>query len=108
VTFDSAASLTKINIFAAIMTGMGKDVASGLLMLREAGALTFGQSESSCAVYGMSKEAIKIGACMLSGRPEKLSEHLKEFSQNGAKKLLKIFQQFSEVFLLQPSCIPRK
>jgi two-component system, chemotaxis family, protein-glutamate methylesterase/glutaminase len=44
-----------------LMTGMGKDGAVGLLNLRENGAVTIAQSESSCVVFGMPGEAIRIG-----------------------------------------------
>ena len=44
------------------MTGMGDDGASGLLEMRKAGARTVAQSEETCVVYGMPKEAVKCGA----------------------------------------------
>jgi two-component system chemotaxis response regulator CheB len=44
------------------MTGMGADGASGMLKMKEAGAQTIAQDEVSCVVFGMPKEAIKIGA----------------------------------------------
>jgi two-component system chemotaxis response regulator CheB len=44
------------------MTGMGHDGARGLLEMREAGAQTAAQDEASCVVFGMPKEAIKLGA----------------------------------------------
>jgi two-component system chemotaxis response regulator CheB len=47
---------------AALLTGMGSDGATGLLSLRQAGARTIAQSESSCVVFGMPREAIKLGA----------------------------------------------
>ena len=45
-----------------ILTGMGRDGASGLLDMRRAGARTLGQSEASCVVYGMPKAAAQLGA----------------------------------------------
>jgi two-component system chemotaxis response regulator CheB len=47
---------------AALLTGMGRDGADGLLRLRENGAFTIAQSEATCVVFGMPREAIKIGA----------------------------------------------
>jgi two-component system chemotaxis response regulator CheB len=47
---------------AVIMTGMGSDGAAGLLKLREAGSYTIAQDEESCIVFGMPREAIKLGA----------------------------------------------
>lgn len=45
-----------------IMTGMGDDGARGLLEMKQAGARTLAQDEASCIVFGMPKEAIKLGA----------------------------------------------
>jgi two-component system chemotaxis response regulator CheB len=62
VLFNSAARLQRVPIAAAILTGMGSDGADGLLALRQAGAVTFAESEQSCVVFGMPKEAIARGA----------------------------------------------
>lgn len=62
VLFDSAAALVGRKAVGVILTGMGKDGAQGLLRLRQAGARTFGQDETSCVVYGMPREAFLIGA----------------------------------------------
>jgi two-component system chemotaxis response regulator CheB len=50
------------NALGVIMTGMGDDGARGLKEMRDAGARTLGQDEDSCVVYGMPKEAFKLGA----------------------------------------------
>ena len=44
------------------MTGMGDDGALGLRDMHEAGAETIAQDEKTCVVYGMPKEAVKLGA----------------------------------------------
>ena len=62
VLFDSAAKVVGRNAIGVILTGMGKDGASGLLHMRHAGARTFGQDEASCVVYGMPREAAILGA----------------------------------------------
>ena len=62
VLFDSAAEILGQRAIGVILTGMGKDGANGLLRMRQCGARTFGQSEESCVVYGMPREAAKIGA----------------------------------------------
>lgn len=49
-------------VVAALLTGMGRDGAEGLLALRKAGAATIGQDESSSVVYGMPRAAYEIGA----------------------------------------------
>ena len=41
---------------------MGGDGAKGLLAMRQAGARTIGQDESTCVVYGMPKVAYDLGA----------------------------------------------
>jgi two-component system chemotaxis response regulator CheB len=62
VLFRSVAKCAGRNALGVIMTGMGDDGARGLLEMREAGAQTVAQDEDSCVVFGMPKEAIKLGA----------------------------------------------
>ncbi len=62
VLFASVAKYAGRNAIGAIFTGMGADGAKGLLQMREAGAHTIAQDEASCVVFGMPKEAIKLGA----------------------------------------------
>ena len=52
------------------MTGMGDDGARGLKEMRNAGAHTIAQDEQSCVVFGMPKEAIRIGS---TGRRHRVS-----------------------------------
>lgn len=47
---------------SVILTGMGSDGASGLLKLKEAGSYTIAQDEESSVVFGMPREAIRLGA----------------------------------------------
>lgn len=61
VLFRSAAVQAGRNVLAVIMTGMGDDGARGLKDLHQAGAKTYAQDEASCVVFGMPKEAIKLG-----------------------------------------------
>ncbi|MCR4291742.1 MAG: chemotaxis response regulator protein-glutamate methylesterase [Candidatus Kuenenia sp.] len=62
VLFESVAKYAGANAIGVIMTGMGDDGACGLLKMKEAGANTIAQDEESCVVFGMPKEAIKLGA----------------------------------------------
>lgn len=64
VLFSSVAKYAGPNAVGVILTGMGKDGAQGLLEMRQAGALTIVQDESSSIVYGMPKEAVKLGAAV--------------------------------------------
>jgi two-component system chemotaxis response regulator CheB len=65
VLFDSVAQLAGRNAVGVILTGMGRDGASGLLNMRKAGARTIGQNERTCVVYGMPRVAQEIGAVEL-------------------------------------------
>jgi two-component system chemotaxis response regulator CheB len=63
--FNSVAKYAGQNAVGAILTGMGKDGAQGLLAMRQAGANTIAQDERTCIVFGMPKEAIDIGAAQV-------------------------------------------
>lgn len=62
VLFRSVAQCAGRNAVGVIMTGMGDDGARGLREMKEAGAVTAAQDEASSVVFGMPKEAIKLGA----------------------------------------------
>jgi two-component system, chemotaxis family, protein-glutamate methylesterase/glutaminase len=61
VLFKSVAKYAGKNAIGIIMTGMGADGAAGLLEMKTAGAETVAQNEETCVVFGMPKEAIKLG-----------------------------------------------
>lgn len=62
VLFRSVAKYAGKNATGIIMTGMGDDGARGLKDMHDAGSFTLAQDEESCVVYGMPKEAVKLGA----------------------------------------------
>lgn len=62
VLFDSVTECAAKDAIGVLMTGMGSDGAQGLLNLRQAGGRTIVQDEASCVVFGMPREAIKLGA----------------------------------------------
>ena len=64
VLFRSVAKTVGPHAVGVIMTGMGDDGAQGLLEMRNSGAQTIAQDESSCVVFGMPKEAIARGAAV--------------------------------------------
>jgi len=61
VLFRSCAKFAGQNALGIIMTGMGDDGARGLKEMHDAGAETIAECESTCVVFGMPKEAIKLG-----------------------------------------------
>ena len=62
VLFFTVAELVGDAALGVILTGMGADGAKGLFAMRRAGAMTFGQDEASCVVYGMPHAAFELGA----------------------------------------------
>jgi two-component system chemotaxis response regulator CheB len=66
VLFRSVARSAGKNALGIIMTGMGDDGAKGMKEMHDMGAKTLAQDEESCVVYGMPKEAVKLGAVDLS------------------------------------------
>lgn len=61
ILFESVAAQAGKNAVGVILTGMGADGARGMLAMKNAGARTIAQDEDSCVVFGMPKEAIKLG-----------------------------------------------
>lgn len=62
VMFQSVAKFAGPNAIGVMLTGMGNDGSSGMLEMKKAGAFNIAQNEESCVVFGMPKEAIKLGA----------------------------------------------
>jgi two-component system chemotaxis response regulator CheB len=62
VLFETVAQEYGATAAACLLTGMGRDGASGLLDIRKKGGLTIAQDEATSVIYGMPKEAAAIGA----------------------------------------------
>uniref|UniRef100_D5X0G7 Protein-glutamate methylesterase/protein-glutamine glutaminase n=1 Tax=Thiomonas intermedia (strain K12) TaxID=75379 RepID=D5X0G7_THIK1 len=62
VLFRSVAQCAGRNALGIILTGMSDDGARGLKEMHDAGARTVAQDEATSVVYGMPKEAVKLGA----------------------------------------------
>ncbi len=78
VLFKSVAKYAGSNAVGVILTGMGKDGASGMLEMHTNGATTVAQDERSCIVFGMPRVAIEMGGVdhivSLKQIPEKILE----------------------------------
>lgn len=83
-SFENAAK--NENLIAVILTGMGKDGAKGIKKLKDLGAQTIAQSEESCVVFGMPKEAIALGGATEVVHKENIAEKMVEFSQSFKRK----------------------
>jgi two-component system chemotaxis response regulator CheB len=62
VMFSSVADTVGGRAIGVLLTGMGSDGAQGMLRMKRAGAQTIAQDEASCVVFGMPREAIRLGA----------------------------------------------
>jgi two-component system chemotaxis response regulator CheB len=62
ILFESVARELGSRSIACLLTGMGKDGAAGLLAVRQAGGRTLAQDEATSTIFGMPREAIRIGA----------------------------------------------
>ena len=61
VLFSSCARQLGLNAVGVLLTGMGADGAKGMLEMKESGAFTMAQDEATCVVYGMPREALRLG-----------------------------------------------
>jgi two-component system chemotaxis response regulator CheB len=73
VLFESVSKLGPLNVIGILLTGMGYDGARGMLALKKSGALTIGQDEESCVVYGMPKVAFDLGAVQCQAPLEQIA-----------------------------------
>lgn len=74
VLFESVAKSAGSKAIGIILTGMGGDGAKGLKKMRDAGASTIGQDESTCVVYGMPKVAYDVGAVQFQEKLDNISK----------------------------------
>ncbi len=84
VMFHSVARHVGKGALGIILTGMGKDGAKGLLAMREQGAVTLGQNEASCVVYGMPKAAKELEAVMAECALTQIPDKIIDFCQKEA------------------------
>jgi two-component system chemotaxis response regulator CheB len=79
VLFRSAASVAGANALGIILTGMGKDGALGMLVMRQAGSHTIAQNEASCVVFGMPREAIAVGGASEVIALQDIARHMLDY-----------------------------
>jgi two-component system chemotaxis response regulator CheB len=68
---------------AGLLSGMGRDGADELKLLKDRGMVTFAQDKESSVVHGMPGEAIKLGAATLVLPPEKIAAVLARLAKDG-------------------------
>jgi len=76
VLFESVARTVGRLAVGAILTGMGRDGARGLRLMREAGAYTLGQNQATALVYGMPRVAFEEGAVVEQAPVEQIAARL--------------------------------
>lgn len=80
--FRSLAAVYGGNVVAGLLTGMGRDGAEELRLLKGKGATTFVQDKASSVVYGMPGEAIKLDAATFILAPDKIAAVLTALANN--------------------------
>jgi len=79
--FRSVAEAFGKDAAGVLLTGMGRDGAAELKLMRDRGAITFAQDRDSSVVHGMPGEAIRLGAAARVLAPEKIAEELARLAQ---------------------------
>jgi two-component system chemotaxis response regulator CheB len=83
VLFKSVADCAGGDVLAVLLTGMGDDGARGMKLLHDGGARTVAQDEASCVVFGMPKEAIKLGAVDQVLPLDRVASAIQQFDARG-------------------------
>ena len=77
----SSLAKARVKCFAALLTGMGRDGATGLSMLKVQNSLTIAQNQASSVVFGMPKEAIELRAACYVLNPQQIRQKMIEVLQ---------------------------
>ncbi len=79
--FRTVAKTFKKEAMGILLTGMGQDGAKELKILKEVGAITISQDESSCIVYGMPKVAKELGAAKYILSPDEIASLINRINE---------------------------
>jgi two-component system, chemotaxis family, protein-glutamate methylesterase/glutaminase len=71
---------------AVLLTGMGSDGATSMLELRNAGARTIAQDEATSVVFGMPREAIRLGAAETVLALDQIAGHMERFAAGAVRR----------------------
>jgi two-component system chemotaxis response regulator CheB len=85
VLFRSVAEQFRARSVGILLTGMGRDGAQELDLMRRAGALTIAQDKASAVVHGMPGEAVKLGAATHVMAPETIASTLNRLLRDDSK-----------------------
>jgi two-component system chemotaxis response regulator CheB len=83
---SSLASAYGRKCIGILLTGMGSDGAAGLLDVRRAGGFTIAQDEETCVVFGMPREAVRLGAVNRSMAPASIADLLRRMAGRSARR----------------------
>lgn len=78
VLFESLARTCGPRAFGVLLTGMGEDGAKGLSAMRQAGAFTIAEDETTAVVHGMPGAAMRLGAATLALPLDRIAEALRQ------------------------------
>ena len=88
VFFESLAKYWQGKGVGVLLTGMGRDGAAGLKLIRERGWYTIAQNQESCIVYGMPKAAVELKAPVKVLPIEAIAPHIMKHFKSTAKPIV--------------------